>query len=356
MKLLIAAGGTGGHIFPGVSVAEAFAQRKDREVVFTGTPYGLEEKLIPAAGFRLVKIESRPFSGRSPAAKVRTLLTLAKGVLQARKVIGAEKPDAILGMGGFTSVPVLLAGLYGRVPCFIHEQNVYPGMANRLLARRVRTTFISFAETSEYLKARALVHTGNPIRKTMRGKRGETKDGNFNIFVFGGSRGARTINEGVLAMLPYFEAYRKTGLYHQTGGEDFDRVAAGYKGSSTTHEVFPFTDQMEKYYNLADVVIARAGASTIFELSYFGKPAILIPYPFSAGGHQWKNASAVETAGGGYVMGNSEVSGQKLYETITGLRENPDELARMSENIRSIYVEDSEQKVIREIETGVSQN
>ncbi len=231
-------------------------------------------------------------------------------MLQARRVIRIEKPDAILGMGGFTSVPVLLAGLYGRVPCFIHEQNVYPGMANRLLARRARATFISFADTADYLKARSVVHTGNPIRKTMRGKRMEKADGNFNIFVFGGSRGARTINEGVLALLPYLEAYKQTGLYHQTGGEDFAHVAAGYGGSSTTHEVFPFTDQMEKYYNLADIVISRAGASTIFELSYFGKPAILVPYPFSAGGHQWKNASAVENAGGGYVIGNSEVSGR----------------------------------------------
>jgi UDP-N-acetylglucosamine--N-acetylmuramyl-(pentapeptide) pyrophosphoryl-undecaprenol N-acetylglucosamine transferase len=356
MKLLIAAGGTGGHIFPGVSVAEAFVENKDHEVVFTGTSYGLEERIIPSLGFRLVKIEARPFSGRSPIAKVRTLLTLARGVMQARRVIKREKPDAILGMGGFTSVPVLLAGLYGRVPCFIHEQNVYPGMANRLLARRVRATFISFPDSADYLKARSIIHTGNPIRKTMRGKRAEKSDGNFNIFVFGGSRGARTINDGVLALLPYLEAHERTGLYHQTGADDFARVSAGYERSTTAHEVFPFTDEMEKYYNLADIVISRAGASTIFELSYFGKPAILIPYPFSAGGHQWKNAAAVEKAGGGCLIANSEVSGERLHTTIMELRENPDRLARMKENIRSIYVEDAERKVIREIEAGVSQN
>lgn len=356
MKLLIAAGGTGGHIFPGVSVAEAFIENRGHEVVFTGTSYGLEERLIPSLGFRLVKIEARPFSGRNPLSKARTLFTLIKGVIQARRVIKAEKPDAILGMGGFTSVPVLLAGLYTHVPCFLHEQNVYPGMANRFLSGRARTTFISFADTAAFLRARSIVHTGNPIRKTMRGKRAEKRDGNFNIFVFGGSRGARTINEGVLALLPYLEAYRRTGIYHQTGSDDFARVAAAYEGSSTTHEVFPFTDQMEKYYNLADIVISRAGASTIFELSYFGKPAILVPYPFAAGGHQWKNASAVEKAGGGYVLGNSEVSGEKFYTALTELRENPDVLARMREGIRSIYVEDAEQRVIREIEAGVSQN
>jgi UDP-N-acetylglucosamine--N-acetylmuramyl-(pentapeptide) pyrophosphoryl-undecaprenol N-acetylglucosamine transferase len=356
MKLLIAAGGTGGHIFPGVAVAEAFLENKAHEVVFTGTSYGMEERIIPSLGFRLVKIEARPFLGGSPLAKVRTLLTLMRGVVQARRVIQKEKPDAILGMGGFTSVPVLLAGLYGRVPCFIHEQNVYPGMANRWLSRRVRATFISFKETTEYLKARAVVHTGNPVRKAMRGKRAEKSDGNFNIFVFGGSRGARAINEGVLALLPYLESRNGIGIYHQTGTEDLARVAAAYERSPIVHEVFPFTDEMEKYYNLADVVISRAGASTIFELSYFGKPAILIPYPFSAGGHQWKNGAAVERVGGARLIDNSEVSGQKLYAVITELLENPEKLAHMRESIRSIYVEDAERKVIREIEACVSQN
>jgi UDP-N-acetylglucosamine--N-acetylmuramyl-(pentapeptide) pyrophosphoryl-undecaprenol N-acetylglucosamine transferase len=354
MKLLIAAGGTGGHIFPGVSVAEAFVADKGNEVLFTGTPYGLEERLIPSYGFRLVKITARPFSGRSPIAKAGTLLALVKGLFQARRVIKSEKPDAILGMGGFTSVPVVLAGLYEGVPCFIHEQNVYPGMANRLLARRARATFVSFAETARYLAARQVIHTGNPIRKNMRGKAAEKADSAFNIFVFGGSRGAKAINDGVLEMLPYLEAYRQTGIYHQAGTDDFSRVEAGYAGSSTTHEVFPFTNEMEKYYNLADVVICRAGASTIFELSYFGKPAILVPYPYAAGGHQWKNASAVEKAGGAYVMGNSEVSGERLYTAITELRENPDELARMRGAIRSIYVEDAELKVLRGIQAGVS--
>jgi len=354
MKLLIAAGGTGGHIFPGVSVAEAFAADKGNDVFFAGTPYGLEERLIPSYGFRLVKITARPFTGRSPQAKVGTLLALMKGVVQARRVIKSEKPDAILGMGGFASVPVVLAGLYERIPCFIHEQNVYPGMANRLLARKARATFISFAETGQYLSARRVIRTGNPIRKSMRGKAADKPDSNFNIFVFGGSRGARAINDAVLELLPYLEAYRHTGIYQQAGADDFSRVAAGYAESNTIHEVFPFTNEMEKYYNLADVVISRAGASTIFELSYFGKPAILVPYPYSAGAHQWKNASAVENAGGAYVVGNSEVSGERLYTAVTHLREHPDELARMRKAIRSIYVEDAELNVLRGIQEGVS--
>jgi UDP-N-acetylglucosamine--N-acetylmuramyl-(pentapeptide) pyrophosphoryl-undecaprenol N-acetylglucosamine transferase len=354
MKLLIAAGGTGGHIFPGISVAESLIERPGNEVVFTGTSYGMEERLIPSRGFRLVKIEAKPFIGGSPIAKVRTLFAVAKGVFRAFQVIKTERPDAILGMGGFTCVPILIAGTMRRVPCFIHEQNVIPGMANRLLAPRVRATFVSFAETANYVKSRKVIHTGNPIRRQMRGKRAQKPDDNFNIFVFGGSRGARSINDGILTLLPYLEGFRKTAIYHQTGNDDFDRVTEGYKGSSIPREVFPFTNEMEKYYNLADVVISRAGASTIFELSYFRKPAILVPYPYSAGDHQWKNASQVENAGGGYVIGNSEFSGERVYRAVVELREDPDELSRMSENIASIYVEDSEQRIVRGIEAGVS--
>ncbi len=354
MKLLIAAGGTGGHIFPGISVAEAFIGRPGNEVIFAGTRYGLEESLIPAAGFRLVRIEARPFAGQGTAAKAGTMVSLARGFVQARRLIRSEKPRAILGMGGFTCVPVLLAGLSLRVPSFLHEQNVYPGMANRLLAGRVKAVFVSFAGTIGYLRAKDVAHTGNPIRKSMRGKRDQETDGNFNIFVFGGSRGAKSINDGVLALLPYLEAYRHTAIYHQTGKEDFERVEAGYSGCSTIHQVFPFTNEMGKYYNLADVVVSRAGASTVFELSYFGKPAILVPYPYSAGGHQWKNASYVESMGGAYVIGNSEISGEVLYRVLTELRENPDELARMREGIRSIYVEDAEERIIEGIEARVS--
>jgi UDP-N-acetylglucosamine--N-acetylmuramyl-(pentapeptide) pyrophosphoryl-undecaprenol N-acetylglucosamine transferase len=354
MKLLIAAGGTGGHIFPGISVAEAFVREKGNEVVFTGTSHGLEERLIPLAGFRLVKIEAHAFSRTSPMAKVKSLVTLMKSIFLARYIIKSERPQAILGMGGFTVVPVMLAGLMTGVPCFIHEQNAYPGMANRLLSGWVKAAFVSFETSSQYLKAKNIIHTGNPVRKAIRDKKQGKPDDNFNIFVFGGSRGAMSINNAVIEMLPYLEAFRKTVIYHQTGVQDYERVKAAYAGASTVHEVFPFTDEMEKYYNLADVVVSRAGASTIFELAYFAKPSILVPYPYSAGNHQWKNASAVESLGGCHIISNDELAGDELYRVITELRENPEELALMGENIRALYVEESEEKVIRGIKASVS--
>lgn len=354
MKLLIAAGGTGGHIFPGIAVAEALTADRAHEVVFAGTPYGLEEKLIPQNGYRLARIEARPFSGTSAIAKVQTMRAVLRGTREARQLIKAEKPDAILGMGGFTSVPVVLAGLFSRVPCFLHEQNVSPGLANRLLSRRVKAVFVSFAETARYLKARQVVHTGNPIRKTMRGKREAKPAADFSVFIFGGSRGARSVNNAALELLPYLEAYGHTAVYHQTGGEDFDRIRAGYKASGAASEVFPFTDHMEHYYNLADVVISRAGASTIFELSYFRKPAVFIPYPYAAGAHQWKNAAYVEAIGGGRVIANGEVSGERLIAAITALRESPAELAAMGERIGTIYIEDAEKQIVRGLQGACS--
>jgi UDP-N-acetylglucosamine--N-acetylmuramyl-(pentapeptide) pyrophosphoryl-undecaprenol N-acetylglucosamine transferase len=357
MKLLIAAGGTGGHIFPGISVAEAFMEVKGNEVFFTGTPYGLEEKLVPGYGFRLIKIEAKPFLGGSPAAKAKTMVAVLRGFFQARTVIKRERPDGVLGMGGFTSVPVVLSALQLGVPCFIHEQNVFPGMANRLLARKAVTTFISFEPSTRYLKAKDIVRAGNPIRKVLRGKPVKNQGSTFSIFVFGGSRGARSINEGILALLPYLDPMKEIMIYHQTGSEDFERVKEGYRSCRIGHEVFPFTDEMGKYYNLADLVISRAGASTIFELAYFGKPAILIPYPFSAGDHQWKNAAYVQGLDGSHVIRNNELTGERLYTTIMQLREDPGQLARMGENIRSIYVDNAEEIIIRGIQAGVvSQN
>jgi UDP-N-acetylglucosamine--N-acetylmuramyl-(pentapeptide) pyrophosphoryl-undecaprenol N-acetylglucosamine transferase len=190
MKLLIAAGGTGGHIFPGISVAEALLAQGAHEVVFAGTQYGLEERLIPQNGYKLARIEARPFSGTSVGAKAQTILAVQRGTLQAWQLIKAEKPDAILGMGGFTSVPVVLAGLFSRVPCFIHEQNISPGMANRLLAGRVKAVFVSFAETAHYLKARFIQAIRSARRCGGRGTQHGVRRSPYSSSGGAGGRGA----------------------------------------------------------------------------------------------------------------------------------------------------------------------
>ncbi|MDR2019109.1 MAG: undecaprenyldiphospho-muramoylpentapeptide beta-N-acetylglucosaminyltransferase [Syntrophobacterales bacterium] len=355
MKLFISAGGTGGHIFPGIAVAEAFTGLdRGNEAVFIGTPYGMESSIIPKRGFRILYIKAKQFLGQSALKKFSTLISVITGVFVAMAMIKREKPDAVLGMGGFTSVPVVLAAVILGVPSFIHEQNVQPGLANKILSWFVKWTFISFDETKSYLKTKRVSHTGNPMRKGLT-KSGMAKDEKtFGIFVFGGSRGARSINEAIIAMLPYMENHHNVILYHQTGPQDFERIREAYGKSSVRHEIFPFTDTMEKYYGLSDVVISRAGASTIFELAFFKKAAIMIPYPYSAGGHQWKNAQCVENEGGGYVIADDEATGERLYEVALHLMREPGLIAKMGENIGKIYIEDSAERIIRGMFHGIS--
>mgnify|MGYP005838502161 CR=1 FL=1 len=353
MKLLISAGGTGGHIFPGIAVAEAFQMKEENnEVVFVGTRQGLEGGIVPRYGFKLLFIEAHQFQGKNVMSKMRTIMRLFQGIRAAKVIIRLEKPDAILGMGGFTCVPTILAGSMLGVPTYLHEQNVEPGLANKLLSRFVRATFVSFEATRGYLKAREVHHTGNPLRKTLKTIReGDEKKG-FAVFVFGGSRGARSINECVLTLLPFMESYKNTIMYHQTGSEDFERIKRVYEGTKVEHEVFPFTDHMEKYYRLADVVISRSGATTIFELAYFRKAAILVPYPFSAGQHQKTNAQHVASLGGAYVVENNQLSAEKLDTLIRGLMNSPDRVHDMGKSVGRLYVEDAAERIIHHILYG----
>lgn len=355
MRLVISAGGTGGHIFPGIAVAEALMGRAtDNSVLFIGTPYGLEGKIIPDAGFRLCLIEAHQFLGRSPIHKAITILRMIKGIVMCLKVLRKERPDAILGMGGFTSVPVIAAGRLLAIPCFIHEQNVQPGLANKFLSKITRRVFVSFEETKKYLPAGRCVHTGNPLRSNLKKIKGLKEPGSFGIFVFGGSRGARSINDAVISLLPLLEGIPGVAVYHQTGADDLDRVRGAYAKRSVTHEVFAFTKEMERYYALSDVVIARAGATTIFELAFYQKAAILIPYPYSAGNHQWQNAAHVEEAGGCYLIGNDKATGERLFGVIGQLMKDRPLMEEMGRNLEKIFVHDAASRIIGGMEHGLS--
>jgi UDP-N-acetylglucosamine--N-acetylmuramyl-(pentapeptide) pyrophosphoryl-undecaprenol N-acetylglucosamine transferase len=350
MKLLISAGGTGGHIFPGIAVAEAFAgMHESNDVVFVGTRQGMEGGIIPRYGFKLLFIEAHQFQGKNIFSKVATLVRLLQGIRAAKVVISLEKPDAILGMGGFTCVPTILAGVMLGLPTYLHEQNVEPGLANKLLSRFVRSTFVSFEATKKYLKTKRVCHTGNPLRKTLKAVKATEEKSSFNVFIFGGSRGARSINESILTLLPFMESYKNTMMFHQTGTEDFEHIRKAYEGSKVGHEVFPFTDHMEKYYNLSDVVISRSGATTIFELAYFHKAAILVPYPFSAGQHQKTNAMHVASLGGAYIVENDQLSGEKLHGLLLGLMNDPNHVKEMGNSIGKLYIEDAAERIIKEI-------
>lgn len=355
MKLIISAGGTGGHIFPGIAVAEALvAQKSGNSAVFIGTPYGLEKSIIPDAGFKLHLIEAHQFLGRSVVHKAVTLLRVIKGIFMCLKILGQEKPDAILGMGGFTSVPVILAGRMRGIPCFLHEQNVEPGLANKLLSRITRAAFVSFDETAKRMPHGRAVHSGNPLRQKLKRIEGIKDPASFGIFVFGGSRGAKSVNDAVVSLLPYLEEYKNVAVYHQTGTDDAERIREAYSKTGVAHEVFAFTNEMEKYYALSDVIISRAGATTIFELAFFRKAAILIPYPYSAGNHQWQNAAYVETKGGCHLVNNDEATGERLFGIIKHLMKDKDLIKQMGDNLGKIFVDNAALRIIGGIEHGLS--
>lgn len=355
MKLVISAGGTGGHIFPGIAVAESLvAQGGGNSAVFIGTPYGLEKSIIPDAGFKLHLIEAHQFLGRSVVHKAVTLLRIIRGVFMCLKILKQERPDAILGMGGFTSVPVIIAGRMRGIPCFIHEQNVEPGLANKLLSRMTRKVFVSFDATGEKLPHGSAVHTGNPLRQKLKKIEGIKDPASFGIFVFGGSRGAKSINDAVVSLLPHLAEQENVVVYHQTGADDLDRIRDAYSKVRVPHEVFAFTNEMEKYYALSDVVIARAGATTIFELAFFRKAAILIPYPYSAGNHQWQNAAYVEEKGGCHLVTNDEATGELLFGLIRQLMKDRELIKKMGENLGKIFVDNAALRIIGGIEHGLS--
>jgi UDP-N-acetylglucosamine--N-acetylmuramyl-(pentapeptide) pyrophosphoryl-undecaprenol N-acetylglucosamine transferase len=355
MKLVISAGGTGGHIFPGIAVAESLMARNTGDTaVFIGTPYGLEKSIIPNAGFKLHLIEAHQFLGRSVVHKAVTILRIIKGIFMCLKILKMERPDAVLGMGGFTSVPVILAGKMLGIPCFIHEQNVEPGLANKLLSRITRTVFVSFDETAEKMPEGRALHSGNPLRQKLKRIEGIKDPASFGIFVFGGSRGAKSINDAVVTLLPHLEEYKNVAVYHQTGAEDLDRIREAYAKTRVAHEVFAFTNEMEKYYALSDVVISRAGATTIFELAFFRKAAILIPYPYSAGNHQWQNAAYVERQGGCHLVNNDEATGELLFGLIRQLMKDRELIKQMGKNLGRIFVDNAALRIIGGIEHGLS--
>lgn len=348
MKLIIATGGTGGHIFPALCVARRFKE-EGGEVLFLGKRGGMEERIIPSSGFRLAYISSAQVMGKGSLERFFAIFKVLKGVFESLKILIKERPSFVLGMGGFVSFPCVLSAILLGIPTYIHEQNLDLGLSNRLLFKFVKRVFVSFEETAKIYGIDRFVVTGNPVRKDVT-IGGETqKEGPFAVFAFGGSRGARRINEAMIELLPFFEGSKNIIFYHQTGFDDFERVKEAYSRHAVKYDVFPFTESMGRYYGLCDIAVSRAGSSTIFELASRKKPAILVPYPFASGNHQLRNAKFVERIGGGIVVEDEKLNGKRLYELLNTLMRNRELLQRMGENIHRIYIPDSEERIVKEM-------
>lgn len=340
MRVLIAAGGTGGHIYPGIAVAREVMRRSpSSEVRFVGTARGLETRLVPQAGFELSLIESAGLKSVGLVGKARGLLILPVSFWAASRLIREFRPDVVVGAGGYVSGPVLLTAAILRVPTLVMESNALPGFTNRVLARFVDAAAVSFEESTRYFRGKAVV-TGNPVRREFFEIEGKRRDpSRFDLLVFGGSQGARAINEAMVAALPHMEAHAsRLRITHQTGEADFERVRDGYAsaGWGERAEVRKYIDDMVARFAESDLVVCRAGATTTAELIAAGKASMMVPFPFAADDHQRKNAEALEAAGASVMILQREATGQRLAREIGALIEEPERVSRMEEAARRL--------------------
>jgi UDP-N-acetylglucosamine--N-acetylmuramyl-(pentapeptide) pyrophosphoryl-undecaprenol N-acetylglucosamine transferase len=316
MRVIFAGGGTGGHLFPGLAVARELQQRDSiTEILFVGTTQGIEARVIPRERFRLETIPVRGLKGRGIRGWLDAIWGIPAGLLRSLEIIRNFRPDIIVGLGGYASGPVLLAGKLRGLRCVIMEQNLQPGFTNKFLARFVNRVFTSYRESGAYFSGGKVLETGNPVRwrKLPTVKRSEK----FVLLVFGGSAGAHRINLAVVDAMK-----RLTGLaaalqvIHQTGQADFATVKAAYDALPFEAEVLPFIEKMDEAYARADLVLCRAGATTVAELTAFGKAAILVPYPYAIYDHQRWNAQALQNQGAAEMILDQELSGDLLAGRI----------------------------------------
>jgi UDP-N-acetylglucosamine--N-acetylmuramyl-(pentapeptide) pyrophosphoryl-undecaprenol N-acetylglucosamine transferase len=338
MRVLIAAGGTGGHIYPGIAVAKEVMRRDPESVVrFVGTSRGLETRLVPQAGFELSLIESAGLVNMGLLARLRGLAVLPRSFVAARRLLKEFRPDVVVGAGGYVSGPVLLTAALMRVPTLVMESNAVPGFTNRVLARFVDAAAVSFEAALPYFGGKGVV-TGNPIRREFFEVPAKPRDpSRFSLLVFGGSQGARAVNEAVVAALTHL-APHAAGLHvtHQTGRLDFERVRAAYAeaGWAGRADVREYIDDMMSAFAAADLIVSRAGATTSAELMAAGRAALMIPLPGQL--EQRRNAEAMQEAGAARMIPQEELTGERLASEVGALVENPERVTRMGEAARRL--------------------
>ena len=348
MRAIIAAGGTGGHIFPGVAIAHEFKKRdSSAEILFVGTARGLETKIVPREGFALELIRVGALKGVSIFERIKSLANLPMSFVAARGILKRFKPDVVIGVGGYSSGPTLLMAALSRIPTMVVEPNAMPGFTNRVLARFVDAAALSFEEAKRYFGKRGVV-TGNPVRHDFanlsRKSRGET----LNLLIFGGSQGAHAINTAVVSSLPLLAMMKeRLSITHQTGEADYETVRRGYEDAGFAGaEVKPFIHDMSARFSNADVLICRSGATTAAEVSAAGKAAIFIPFPFATDDHQRKNAEAFERAGAGRMILQKELTATRLANELKRLMDHPEEINRMEDASRTMGRGDSTERVV----------
>jgi UDP-N-acetylglucosamine--N-acetylmuramyl-(pentapeptide) pyrophosphoryl-undecaprenol N-acetylglucosamine transferase len=348
MRVILAGGGTGGHLFPGLAVAREFQQRDAMtEILFVGTQQGIEARVLPQEGFRLEAIPVRGLKGRGLRGMFDALYGVPAALLRSLGIIRRFRPHLILGLGGYASGPLLLAGKLKGVRCAIMEQNLRPGFTNKILARFVDRVFTSYRESVAYFPSGKLLETGNPIRwrKLPEAERSER----FTLLIFGGSAGAHRINIAAIeAMKQLTDLAHALRVIHQTGQADFASIKAAYAALPFEAETTPFIDQMDRAYAQADLVLCRAGATTVAELTAFGKAAILVPYPYAIYDHQRWNAQTLQDRGAAEMILDQVLSGEILAARIRSYLSDRGSVERMASAARALGRPEAAARIVDE--------
>lgn len=343
MRVLIAGGGTGGHLFPGVAIAEEVRARDaDAAVQFVGTERGIEARVLPELGWDLALIQVSGLKTVGVLGALKGLVRLPRALWQARRIVKRFKPDAVIGVGGYASGPVVLMARLRGVPTAICEQNSIPGVTNKILGKVVRRVFLSFADSRRFFKDRKVELSGNPVRRqlvaslTAAADAPRDPDAPLTVFVSGGSLGAVAVNDLASQALIELAATRRLTIVHQTGAADADKIAARYRDAGVAAEVHAFIKDMAREYGRADLLVCRAGATTVAELAIAGKPAVFIPYPFAADDHQTKNAREMAEAGAALSYRQADLTAATLRDAIAPLLDDADRRAAMGAAMRSL--------------------
>lgn len=349
LRVVVAGGGTGGHLYPGIAVVRELQRRvPDMQVTFAGTARGIEARVIPREGFALDLLRSTGLKGASPVALARGVVLLPMSGLDAWRIVSRRSPDVVIGVGGYSSGPVVLAAALRGIPTLLLEQNAVPGLTNRLLARVVDAAAVTFDETMSYFGRRGFV-TGNPVRAEFlvgdSGSVGQTAvavAGAPRVLIFGGSQGAHAINLAMVEAAPRLAAHPGgLAITHQTGDRDLERVRDGYRRAGIEARVEPFLFAMDREVKAADLVVCRAGATTIAELTAAAKPALLIPLPTAADDHQRRNADVLARAGAAELMDQRTLTGARLAERIIALAGDTARRAAMARAARGLAKPDA---------------
>ena len=349
-KIVIAGGGTGGHLFPGVALAKALKGIDiTMEITFVGTKQGIESKVLPGEGFKLKTIISSGLLGKRGLNRWVSWSKLPVGAAQSMYFLIRNRPNLVVGVGGYVSAPLVFSAWLLRIPILIHEQNVFPGMANKWLGKIADKVAVSYKESTQFFLKRKVEVTGNMIHEKLCQPREEFPPPlkqPFGVLILGGSQGAHSINMAMVEALDLLSD-RKERLHitHQTGDADYENIKKQYAAKGFSANVMSFITDMPMRYRLASLVICRSGATTLAEITAAGRVSFLIPFPYAANNHQEHNARIIETASAGEVVLDKEISGERIAKSIKKAMDEPENLQKMEDNSYRLGSRDATKKV-----------